>query len=122
MAGGSGELRWQKPNRVPKGPSEEAVRPGRIRPDEPLIVLSASEIGTFAFCEEAWLLQRAGAVRGAEGLRRLEEGTLAHRRIGRKTDRVRHTDRMQRIVLLAILVLMLVVALEWVGIAHLVYP
>jgi hypothetical protein len=74
------------------------------------------------FCEEAWLLQRAGAGRSAEGARRLEEGTLARRHIRRQTDRVRQADRVQRIVLLAILVLMIMLAFEYVGAANMVQP
>ena len=72
-------------------------------------------------CEEAWLLQRAGAVRGAEGGRRLEDGTLAHRRIGRQTDRVRRADRAQHILLLAIFALVILLVFGWVGAAQLVH-
>jgi len=76
------------------------------------MVLTASEIGTFAFCEEAWLLQRAGAARDADGGRRLEEGTRAHHGIGRKTDGVHRADRAQRVVLLVVLALGLILAVE----------
>jgi hypothetical protein len=58
------------------------------------------------------LLQRAGVPRDADGERRLAEGTLAHRGIGRKTDSVRRADWAQRVVLLVVLALMLVLAVE----------
>ncbi len=77
-----------------------------------LVVLTASEIGSFAYCEEAWALQRAGAARDADGARRLEEGTFAHRGIGRKTDGVRRADWAQRVVLLIVLALVVVLAVE----------
>jgi hypothetical protein len=83
-------------------------------------MLSASEIGTFAYCEEAWLLQRAGVVPDARGVRRLDEGTLAHRRIGRRIDGVRRADRARRLVLVVVFALVLVFALEGLA-AHLVH-
>ena len=60
-------------------------------------------------------------MRGAEGGRRLEDGTLAHRRIGRQTDRVRRADRAQHILLLAIFALVILLVFGWVGAAQLVH-
>ena len=107
-----GRPRRRGPNKVSGGPgSERKPAPDRARHDEP-VVLTASEIGSFAYCEEAWLLQRAGVTRDADGARRLEEGTLAHRGIGRKTDDVRRADWAQRVVLLVVLALVLILAVE----------
>ena len=107
-----GRPRRRGPKKVSGGTgSEHKTAPVRARHDEP-VVLTASEIGSFAYCEEAWLLQRAGVLAMLTVARRLEEGTLAHRGIGRKTDGVRRADWAQRVVLLVVLALALILAVE----------
>jgi len=115
-----GRPRREEPRKVSGRTESERKAPPAVRATHAeRVVLTASEIGTFAFCEEAWLLQRAGAARDAEGARRIEEGTLAHRGIGRKTDVVRRADRAQRVVLVVVLALVLILAVEAFA-AHLV--
>jgi len=106
-----GRLRRRDPRRA-SGRTEDEQKAAPVRAWHDELVLTASEIGSFAYCEEAWLLQRAGAPRDADGGRRLEEGTLAHRGIGRKTDGVRRADWTQRVVLLVVLALGLILAVE----------
>lgn len=67
-----------------------------------LPVLAASEIGTFAFCPQAWYLQRmrAPATRAAEERRRI--GSDLHRKIGSQTDLVRVAAVVQTILLVVI--------------------
>ena len=58
--------------------------------------LSASEIGAFVYCPQAWYLQRIGAERSAAGELRLGAGTRAHQQIGRQTDRLRDLGNARR--------------------------
>jgi len=91
-------------------------RTGTTRPAEggdPPLVLSASEIGSFVFCWEAWYLERAGAARTSAGVRRLQAGIDAHRQIGRRTDNLRALEWLRQILLATILVL--VVAAQILG-------
>jgi CRISPR/Cas system-associated exonuclease Cas4 (RecB family) len=64
--------------------------------------LTASEIGTFAFCPQAWYLQRmrAPATRAAEERRRI--GSDLHRKIGSQTDLVRVVAAVQAILLFVV--------------------
>ncbi|HEY1293609.1 MAG TPA: hypothetical protein VGJ60_11040 [Chloroflexota bacterium] len=69
--------------------AERVVDPFQPRPSS---TLSASEIGQFAFCPQAWYLARCDIPVDAEASVRLEAGTRAHRRIGRRTDLIRAGD------------------------------
>jgi hypothetical protein len=93
--------------RVPRRGEGTEPAPG----DEPtvrtmgnLVVLSASEIGSFVFCPEAWYLERAGAAR-----------IDAHPQIGRRTDNLRAFEWLRQVLLAAILVLVVIVAAQFVS-------
>ena len=83
--------------------------------------LSASEIGAFVYCPEAWYLQRIGAERSAPGELRLGAGTRAHQQIGRQTDRLRDLGNARRWLLVtiallaALLLLQVVVGQDWMA-------
>jgi hypothetical protein len=51
--------------------------------------LSASELGQFAYCPQAWFLARCNIPVDEDARLRLEAGTRAHCRIGRRTDLLR---------------------------------
>jgi len=70
-------------------------------------VMSASEIGNFTFCPQAWHLQRRGTTRNIAGARSVEEGIFAHRRIGSRADRVLGLERLRRVMLLVVAVLVI---------------
>ena len=81
-------------------------------------VLTASEIGAFAFCPQAWYLQRCHVPVTAETEARREAGSKAHRRIGRQTDFVRASGALQLVLLLTIgvaLALLAVLVLRGLG-------
>src|SRR5579859_4292168 len=69
------------------------------------LVLSASEIGNFTFCPQAWHLQRRGTTRNVAGARSVEQGIVAHRHIGRSADHVLGLERLRRVMLLVVAVL-----------------
>ena len=74
-------------------------------------VLSASEIGEFVFCPQAWHLTRQGALRNSAGVRRLIRGADSHRSIGRRTERIRvleFTSRLMVALIVAAIVLLVV--------------
>ncbi|MDP8925223.1 MAG: PD-(D/E)XK nuclease family protein [Chloroflexota bacterium] len=74
--------------------------------------LSASEIGAYAFCPQAWFLQRCRLPVSDETEARRRAGSQAHRAIGRQTDLVRVAGALRTILLLAIgVLLVLLVAL-----------
>jgi len=75
------------------------------------LILSASEISGYAFCPEAWHLQRRGFARNRVGVQKLDQGSLAHREIGIRVDRVRGLEQMRRVVLLVMVAL--VAGLLW---------
>jgi len=79
------------------------------------VVLSASEIGAYVFCPEAWYLQRIGADRSAAAEERLVAGRQAHQHIGRQTDRLRDLDRGRRWLLVIVAVLVVLLLLQVVG-------
>ena len=64
-------------------------------------VLSASEIASYTFCGQAWYLGRRNVARDAEGAERLVEGTVAHRSIGVRADRVRAIELVRRLLIVA---------------------
>ena len=96
-------LSWNhNANPGPARTSEQlrGTKSGAPEATELALVLSASEIASFAFCPEAWYLQRRGVARNTIGVRNLEQGTVAHRLVGRRVDRVRGLERTRRLVLL----------------------
>jgi CRISPR/Cas system-associated exonuclease Cas4 (RecB family) len=87
---------------------------GRVRaPDVP--VLSASEVGTYVFCPQAWYLQRHHVARAPQALRRLKAGETAHREIGASLEQVRWLERLRTIVLGLVVLLAALVVLSWLG-------
>ena len=71
------------------------------------LVLSASEIGSYTFCSQAWHLQRRGTARNVAGARSVEHGIAAHHLIGSHADRVVGLERVRRAVLLLIAILLI---------------
>jgi hypothetical protein len=76
----------------------------------PEIVLTASEVGCYAFCPAAWHNQRVGAIRNSRGMLNLERGALTHRRIGTSVTRIRWLERMRFVTLLLLIALIAGVA------------
>jgi hypothetical protein len=67
--------------------------------------LSASEIGEFGFCAQAWFFGRCNIPLDEQVQLRLEAGTRAHQRIGRQTDGLRASERVKKGLLISIAVL-----------------
>ena len=65
-------------------------------------MLSASEIGAYAFCPQAWFLQRCRLPVTAETEARRRAGSTTHREIGRQTDLVQTAGALQTVLLIAI--------------------
>ena len=78
--------------------------------------LSASEIGSFVYCPEAWWLRRHGNAPDADAMERLRAGSLAHRRIGRATDRLVATDAIRRVLLISLIVVALLLFAQGMGV------
>ena len=74
------------------------------------ITLSASEIGAYTFCPQAWYLQRCRLPVTAEAEARRRAGSRTHREIGRQTDLVRAAGAAQTVLLLAIGAILLALA------------
>ncbi len=72
--------------------------------------LTASEIGSFAFCPQAWYLQRCRVPVTVEAALRREIGSRAHRQIGRQTDLVRSAKVAQWLLLVAMAVALALLA------------
>jgi hypothetical protein len=89
---------------------ERAAAHGSLRPD-PSPVLTASEIGSFAFCRQAWYLRRCGVVVAPEAELRLAAGSDAHRALGRTADLVGAAGAARRLTLVAIAVLVVLLVL-----------
>ena len=84
----------------------------RISDSEYLPVLTASEIGAYTFCGEAWYLRRR-QVPGADfGERRLQQGAIAHRQIGMRTDHLRRVERLRAALLAAMIILLAIIAVQ----------
>jgi hypothetical protein len=88
------------------------TQPQRRPVGEDTPVLSASEIASYAFCGQAWHLSRSNVARNASGVESLEAGTVAHRRIGARTDRLRSIELVRRLVALAICALTTIVLFQ----------
>ena len=80
-------------------------RHGRLAPDRSP-TLTASEIGAFAFCPQAWYLERCRLPVSEEAREWRRAGRQAHRAIGRRTDLVRAADAVRPLRLAAIAVLL----------------
>ena len=63
-------------------------------------------------CAEAWYLRRCQVLRADFGERRLQQGTVAHRQIGKRTERLRGVERL-RVVLLAAIIVLAVIAVQF---------
>jgi hypothetical protein len=87
-----------------------------------LPVLSASEIATYAFCPQAWHLGRENVARNAGGAKRLVEGTVAHRQIGARADRVRAIELLRRLLIVATCGLVAILAIQLFSADRLVLP
>jgi hypothetical protein len=99
-SGGARSAGWQ---------SRAAALDGELAPN-PSWTLSASEIGAYAFCPQAWFLQRCRLPVTAETAARRDAGSRAHREIGRQTDLVRTAGVIQTALLIAIGVVLVLLA------------
>jgi len=72
------------------------------------LIINASEVGEFVYCEKAWHLRRSGAVpQGA----RLDEGTTFHEKHGTKISRAASLRKTGERLLLIGLFLLIALAL-----------
>jgi hypothetical protein len=95
-------------------PAEDKTEAGEGSID-PKLILTASEIATFAFCPAAWHLQRMGADRDSTSIVKLQDGRRTHRRIARHAMRVRTLERARKLLLVVIVAVLLLVALVHVS-------
>src|SRR6266545_1645866 len=77
---------------------------------DPSWTLSASEIGAYTFCPQAWYLQRRRVPVTPEADARRQAGSGVHHAIGRQTDAVRAAGAAQAVLLVAIGVMLLLLA------------
>ena len=82
---------------------------GEVAPDASW-TLSASKIGAYAFCRQAWFLQRCRLPVTAETEARRRAGSKTHRKIGRQTGLVHTAGALQTVLLLSIGVVLLLLA------------
>ena len=112
--GGGAEMKdrphSERPRPTAEGWRARASAHGSLRPD-PSPVLTASEIGSFAFCKQAWFLQRCGVSVAPDAVLRLAAGSDDHRAIGRRADLVLAAGTARRLVLAAIVVLVLLLVI-----------
>jgi hypothetical protein len=101
-----------------------SLKRSRLPPQrsDPSIILTASEIGSFAFCPAAWHNQRVGAARTASSMLNLEHGTLAHRRIATRAMRIRSLERVRVLVLLMVIALVAGLLAEVMSAWSLIWP
>ena len=85
-----------------------------------LPLLSASEIGAFTFCPEAWYLEHHGVARNDPAEAHLAAGSEAHRRLGRRTDDLQLATMLQRVLLSATVLLIAWLAVQLFGLPVLV--
>jgi hypothetical protein len=90
--------------------------------DEPIPLLSASEIGAFTYCPEAWVLDRLHTPRTGAGQQRLRNGTSSHRKVGRRVDSLSAVHRASRFMSLVIALLVLLVAMQATGVFQVPRP
>lgn len=99
-----------------------------MRPDpsehvqEDVPVLSASEIASYTFCAQAWHLGRRNVAPNAEGAMRLAAGTVAHRQIGARSDRVRAIDVVRRLLIVVSVGLAFILAIQLFSAGRLALP
>jgi hypothetical protein len=74
--------------------------------------LTASEIGEYAFCRQAWYLRRARVRPSPIASERLSHGLRTHREIGRKTDELRGRRRLNGLLLVLAIGLIVVSAVQ----------
>jgi hypothetical protein len=74
--------------------------------------LTASEIGEYAFCRQAWYLRRARVRPSPVASERLSHGLRIHHEIGRKTDELRGRRRLNRLLLVLAIGLIVVSVLQ----------
>jgi hypothetical protein len=97
---GAPDTDWRQRAERVAGPLEPYASP----------TLCASEIGEFAYCPQAWFLGRCDVPADEQARLRLEAGTLAHQRIGRRTDLLRTTEQMRRVLLVSMAALAIITA------------
>ena len=78
--------------------------------------ITASEVGNFAYCPESWYLERFGVAPDRAAIRLLRDGSSAHKRIGRTTDRLASTELLRRTILIALIVVALTLLSQAVGV------
>ena len=96
-----------------------SAAPAQCDPD---IVLTASDIGSFVFCQAAWHNQRLGANRTASSLLNLERGTLAHRRIAKRATTIRSVERARLLVLLMLVALAVAMVVRLLSVGSIPRP
>jgi hypothetical protein len=87
-----------------------------------LPTLTASEVGTFVFCPEAWYLQRRHARQSATAEKRLEIGIQAHRQIGHETDRLLKVQSVRLVLWVTVLLLALLLVAQFMGMMGIPHP
>ncbi len=76
--------------------------------------ITASELGRWAYCEQAFFLVRSGVPGSSASVERMREGSRTHRELGRRADAARRAGTLERALLVgaaacALLLLILVV-------------
>ncbi|HKE02533.1 MAG TPA: hypothetical protein VKE91_00645 [Blastocatellia bacterium] len=74
------------------------------------LIINASEVGEFVYCEKAWHLRRCGEV--PQGTR-LDEGTTFHEKHGTEISRAARLRKTGERLLLIGLFLLIALALIW---------
>ena len=84
--------------------------------------LTASEIGTFVYCPEAWVLDRLGTPQDPSSENRRISGSSVHRRIGRRADRIVFLDGATKFAFVALVLLLILIVADATQIVHLPLP
>jgi len=74
------------------------------------LIINASEVGEFVYCEKAWHLRRCGAVPQGQ---HLDEGTTYHEKHGTQVSRAARLRKTGERLLLIGLFLLITLALIW---------
>ena len=69
------------------------------------MIITASEIGTYAFCPRAWALEKRGY--RSSNRKQLEEGTAFHQAFGRRERLIKDLKVIAFLVLLVVLTLLI---------------
>jgi hypothetical protein len=77
--------------------------------------VTASEVGNFTYCPEAWYLQRFGRRPDRNAIQRLRAGTHAHQRIGKSTGQLFAMENLRRALVLVLIVLVALLLLDGLG-------